>query len=169
MGCKDFDDEEVVANIVLQSLSENIKLYSATLAEQKETFVRDPSSITLTSLEETFFGMDNNAAVRFKSRPKSRDGSRGETANLSQQSGNKFKQKKPKKKDTKDVICFYCKKPGHYASKCPERFGKNGSNKKVSFESAHVTQEGGERAKMARVVETEKPVGSKPEASRKLS
>lgn len=65
MGCNDFDDEEIVADIVLQGLSENTKLSTATLAEQKATLVRNPSAISLTSLEETFFGKDNSAAIRF--------------------------------------------------------------------------------------------------------
>ena len=170
MGCKDFDDEEVVANIVLQGLSESIKLYSATLAEQKATLVRDPSSISLTSLEETFFGIDNSAAVRFKSRPSSRKGSRkneGANTTRQQRSSSNSKSKGKPKKDLSDVTCFFCKKKGHYASKCPERFkGKKQSNSsKASFKSAHIAQEGEERAKMAKVESN--PVGSRTRSKQK--
>ena len=102
IGCNDFDDEEVVANIVLQGLSANIKLYSATLAEQKATLIRDPASITLTSLEEIFFGIDNSASVKFKARAPSRDGN--ESANSTQQS--KSGKHKSVKKDLKDIHCW---------------------------------------------------------------
>ena len=59
----DFDNEETICNIILQGLNPNIRLYSAAIAEQKATFTRDPVVISFTSLEETFFGIDNTAAV----------------------------------------------------------------------------------------------------------
>ena len=60
VGCNEFDDEETLSNIVLEGLHPNVKIYSATLAEQKATLLRDPSLVSITSLEEVFFRIDNN-------------------------------------------------------------------------------------------------------------
>ena len=158
---------EVVANIVLEGLNASFKLYSATIAELKATLVRNPSSITLTSLEDTFFSIDNNASLksggrRLSSRDRARRGD--EQANFSMQSKSKQKGKKKSnvakgtnksggnvqpKKDLKDVICFFCKKPGHYFSKCPDRLAALKNGNKVSFESAHIASECEEHAAAA--------------------
>ena len=53
VGYTTFDNEEMVGCIILDGLSTNIKLYSATLAEKKATFLKNPTEITLTSLEKT--------------------------------------------------------------------------------------------------------------------
>ena len=173
IGCSDFDDDEVVANIVLQGLHSNNKLYSATLAEQKATLIRNPSAITLTSLEDTFFSIDNSTASsrRGDSRDGNRDGKRRERANFANSRNNSNSNKKmlcyncgesghtkrecPKlkqsyqKKDLSTITCHFCRKKGHYANKCPERYPASGTRKKVTFESAHISSEREEHAAAA--------------------
>ena len=63
MECNEFDEEDTPSNIVLEDLHPNIRIYSATLAEQKATLLRDPSLVSITSLEEVFFRIDHNNSM----------------------------------------------------------------------------------------------------------
>ena len=174
-GCTDFDDEEILANIVLQGMNSNNKLYAAPLAELRATLVRNPALITFTYLEETFFGIDNSTDSRrggtsFQSRPHNKFKKR-EHAAVAKSSSSKSSSKpvkcfhcgkpghtkrecpalKNNKKSTSSsqVICHFCRKPGHYANNCPEKSKQKGSashDKKVTFESAHIASEKEEHA-----------------------
>jgi hypothetical protein len=60
--CTDFDNEEIIINIILEGLNCNIKAYSATIAELKATLRRSPSSLSIAGLEEIFFTIDDSLA-----------------------------------------------------------------------------------------------------------
>ena len=87
IGCLDFNDDEVVANIVLEGLNSSIKIYTATTAELKATLVRHPSLLTLTYFEDTFFSIDNSVSMKSGRCMVGRDRARrgGEQENFSAQ------------------------------------------------------------------------------------
>lgn len=49
-GCTSFNNEEVLANIVLQGLNKKNRMYATTLIESRATLVCDPDLIIFTSL-----------------------------------------------------------------------------------------------------------------------
>jgi hypothetical protein len=60
IGCNEFDDNEVISNIILQGLNSNIRVYTATIAELKASLQRDSTSVTITDMEEIFFTIDDS-------------------------------------------------------------------------------------------------------------
>jgi hypothetical protein len=136
IGCKDFDDEEVIVNIILESLNSNIKAsYSATNAELKAVLHRDPDSIIMITLDKIFSTI-NDSLVCQKNDNKER-------ANFVQQSssnskkyfscgkdgqikcdclergngGKRYHQENDcKKQDLSQITCHFSPQKGHYAN-----------------------------------------------------
>ena len=133
VGCSDFDDtlsitnNSKVVNIVLQGLSWNNRIYSATIADLKTKYRSDPSSISLTTLEELFFNIDEEASL--SSRRENAHYIIGET-----------KKSRNKGKDLSNITCYNCGKKGHYANKCPDS-KHNSKNAPIRYESAHIVTE----------------------------
>ena len=131
VGCQLYNNqqgEELVSNIALQGLSSNHRLYSAMIAELKAQYRRNPENILLVDLEEIFFNINNSnntegprkkerANVIYKGHKS--NSKKGQQSNPSRRI--QGKDNKDKKKDLSHIICWICKKPGHYANKCPER------------------------------------------------
>ena len=169
VGCDLFSGssgEELVTNIALQGLNCNIRAYSATLADLKSQFRRNPGAVTLIDLEEILFNVDDNlqsyisvkkerANYIHNSKSKSTNSSRstdsrkcfhcGETGHIKRNCPklrNKIsgRNHNDKKKDMSDVTCFKCGGKGHYANKCPHKT----NDKTVTIESAHVAKANGE-------------------------
>jgi hypothetical protein len=138
VGCNTFDDEEMVVSIVLDGMSTNIKLYAATLAEKKATFLRSPFDVTLISLEETFFSIDNtffgselrNTSSKNHSSPfhKKKEranyvkGSESSSTSSTRFTGN----------------CYKCGKPGHRGSECRSS-GMKKTKSTSSYDKSKIT------------------------------
>ena len=63
VGCYHFHSEagqDDLINIILEGLNDNIKLYSATIADLKSKYRTGSEDITLESLESLFFGIDDS-------------------------------------------------------------------------------------------------------------
>ena len=69
VGCFDYDKDtghESLVNIALEGFRTDIWHYSATIAELKATYRRNPDSITLVYLEEVFFNLDDSLPKNFQ-------------------------------------------------------------------------------------------------------
>ena len=122
LGCKSFGEEEMVVSIILQGLNPNIRLYSAELANKRATFLRDPKSVTVNLLEETFFSIDNSASYNKNSSTNSssnfkRRGNEQANYTTSSKSSN----------NSSNMNCFICGSPNHIKRDCPKRNNKQQS------------------------------------------
>ena len=154
VGCKDFDNESILVNIVLEGIP-SYRSYTATLAELQSRFRLNPSSISMAHLEEVFFNIDSNhQAIKSTKKESAMYSNSSQSsikcyycdkpghkksecrllkANKANNSNNGKSSFQGKKRELSEVTCYKCRQKGHYASKCPQKKKENNN-----FEAAHV-------------------------------
>jgi hypothetical protein len=60
IGFYEFNENDVIVNIILEGINSNIRAYSATIVELNATLCRCLDELSLVKLEETFFTINDN-------------------------------------------------------------------------------------------------------------